>query len=184
MSRVDCGLLAYMHLCIALRPRQRCGTCVAESAMDGSRKAWQGPRRTVRVLRKLYDKDAPGSGERPVVCPSSPSQTQQHRVSSPMATDGAGCVSATPGIVASPPASQQQKDFRLGRNELSVLLEDGPATDIGVHYYMSDLVSMRRRDLIGVLSSMGQSVGKRRPTRLELLGAVVTLLCDMNRLRL
>ena len=89
-----------------------------------------------------------------------------------------------PGIVASPPASQQQKDFRLGRNELSVLLEDGPATDIGVHYYMSDLVSMRRRDLIGVLSSMGQSVGKRRPTRLELLGAVVTLLCDMNRLRL
>ncbi len=147
--------------------------------MDGSREAWQGPRRTVRVLRKLYDKDAPRSGERPVVCPSSPSQTQQHQVSSPMAANG-----ATPGIVASPPASQQQKDFRLGRNELSVLLEDGPATDIGVHYYMSDLVSMRRRDLIGVLSSMGQSVGKRRPTRLELLGAVVTLLCDMNRLRL
>jgi len=145
---------------------------------------WQGPRRTVRVLRKLYDKDVRRSGERPVVCPSSPSQTQQHRVSSPIAADGAGCVSATPGIVASPPASQQQRDFRLGRSELSVLLENGPATDTGVYYYMSDLVTMRRRDLIEVLSSMEQSVGKRRPTRLELLGAVVTLLCDMDRLRL
>ncbi len=111
--------------------------------MDGSREAREGPRRTVRVLRKLYDKDAQRSGERPVVCPSSPSQTQQQQVSSPMAADGAGYVSATPGIVASPPASQQHKDFRLGKSELSVLLEGGPATDTGVHYHMSDLVTMR-----------------------------------------
>ena len=101
-----------------------------------------------------------------------------------MAADGAGYFSATPRVVASPPASQQQKDFRLGRSELSVLLEDGPAMDTGVYYNMSDLVTMRRRDLVGVVGSMGQSVGKRRPTRLELLGAVVTLLCGMDRLRL
>ena len=70
------------------------------------------------------------------------------------------------------------------KSGLSVLLEDGPATDTGVYYNVSDLVTMRRRELVGVLGSMGQSVGKRRPTRLELLGAVVTLLCDMDRLRL
>ncbi|KAL3157943.1 hypothetical protein ABBQ32_012345 [Trebouxia sp. C0010 RCD-2024] len=41
-----------------------------------------------------------------------------------------------------------------------------------------------KRDLSEVLGSMGQAVGKRQPTRLELLGSVVTLLCDMGRLRL
>ena len=87
-------------------------------------------------------------------------------------------------IVASPPTSQQNTDLRLGRGELTVLLEDRPATDAGVDFFMSDLIEMRTRDLVGVLSSMGQAVGKRRPTRLELLGGVVTLLCDMGRLRL
>ena len=33
-------------------------------------------------------------------------------------------------------------------------------------------------DVVGVLSSMGQAVDKRRPTLLELLRGVVALLCD------
>ena len=43
---------------------------------------------------------------------------------------------------------------------------------------------MRRRDLVGALSSMGQAVDKQKPTRLELTGHVVRLPCDMGRLRL
>ena len=49
---------------------------------------------------------------------------------------------------------------------------------------MSDLVTMQKCDLVGALGSTGQTVGKRSPTRLELLGGVVTLLCDLGRLRL
>ena len=37
---------------------------------------------------------------------------------------------------------------------------------------------MAQRSLVRVLSSLGQAVDKRQPTRLELLGSVVTLLCD------
>ncbi|DBA92063.1 TPA: hypothetical protein ACH3X1_015796 [Trebouxia sp. C0004] len=141
--------------------------------MDGSRETRGRAPSHGESASEIYDKDARKSGERPVVCPSSPSQTEKHCVSSPVAVDGAKCGSATPKTkVASPPASQQQKDFRLGRGELSVLLEDGAATDTGMQYYMSDLATMRRRDLVGVLSSVGQTVGKRRPTRLELLSGV------------
>ena len=100
------------------------------------------------------------------------------------AADGAGGVSAAARVVASPPAFQPQRNVHLVRGELTVLLEDRPATDTGVNCLMSDLIEMRARDLVGVLSSMGQAVDKRRPTRLELLGAVVTLLRDMDRLRL
>ena len=149
--------------------------------MDGSRESGAGPRRTVRVLRQIWDKDAPRSEERPVVCPSSSGQTQPH---STVAVESAGSASAAARVVASPVVYKQRTDFRLGRGELTVLLEDRPATDTGVYYHMSDLVTMRRRDLVGVLGSMGQAVGKRRPTRLELLGGVVTLLSDMGRLRL
>ena len=70
------------------------------------------------------------------------------------------------------------------RRELTVMLEDRPAIDTGVQYCVSDLATMTKRDLVGVLNSMGQTVHKRRPTRLELLGGVITFLCDMGRLRL
>ena len=43
----------------------------AESAMDGSRDPRAGTRRTVKVLRRFYEKDAPRSEERLGVCPSS-----------------------------------------------------------------------------------------------------------------
>ena len=135
-------------------------------------------------MLRIYDKDARRSGERPVVCPVSPSQTEPYQKLSSVAADGAGGVSAAAMVVASPPASQPQTDFRLGWGELTVLLEDRPATDTGVDYFMSDLIGMRARDLVGVLSSMEQAVDKRRPTRLEILGAVVTVLRDMDRLRL
>ena len=148
--------------------------------MDGSRESGAGPRRTVRVLRQIWDEDAPRSEERPVVCPSSPG----HQPHSTVAVDSAGSASAAARVVASPVVYKQRTDFRLGRGELTVLLEDRPATDTGVYYHMSDLVTMRRRNLVGVLGPMGQAVGKRRPTRLELLGGVVTLLSDMGRLRL
>ena len=45
-------------------------------------------------------------------------------------------------------------------------------------------VAMQKCDLIRVLESMGQAVGKRQPTQLELLGTVASLLCDMGRLEL
>ena len=76
------------------------------------------------------------------------------------------------------------KLYGQARAHSCVLLEDRPASDAGVDFFMSDLIEMRTSDLVGVLSSMGQAVGKRRPTRLELLGGVVTLLGDMGRLRL
>ena len=152
--------------------------------MDGSREAGAGLRRTVRVLRKIYDKDARRFGEPPVDCRSSPSKAQPRVVPWPEAADGAAGASAPAQIVASPATSQQNTDLRLGRGELTVLLEDRPVTDAGIDFFMSDLIEMRTSDLVGVLSSMGQAVGKRRPTRLELLGGVVTLLCDIGRLRL
>ena len=63
-------------------------------------------------------------------------------------------------VVANPVVYMQRTDLRLGRGEHTVLLEDRPATDTGVYYHMSDLVTMRRRDLVGVLGSMGQAVGQ------------------------
>ena len=74
--------------------------------------------------------------------------------------------------------------LNLGRRELTVLLQDSPATDTGVQYSLPDIVAMRKCDLVRVLESVGQAVNKQRPTRLELLGGVVTLLCDMGRLEL
>ena len=100
------------------------------------------------------------------VCPSSPGQSQPH---SPVAADSAGSASAAVRVVASPVVYMQRTDLRLGRGELTVLLEDRPAIDTGVYFHLSDLAMMRRRDLVGVLGSMGQAVGKRRPTWLELL---------------
>ena len=81
----------------------------------------------------------------PVVCPTSPGQTRPH---SPVAADSAGGASAAARVVASPLSYTQQTDLRLERGDLTVLLEDRPARDIGVNYHMSDLVSMRRRDLV------------------------------------
>ena len=56
--------------------------------------------------------------------------------------------------------------------------QDRPATNTGVQYSLPDIVAMRKCDLVRVLESMGQAVSKRQPTRLELLGAVVSLLCN------
>ena len=67
-----------------------------------------------------------------------------------MHEDLAGAASAAARVVASPLVYKQQTDLRLGRGELTVLMEDRPATDTGVYYHMSDLVTMRRRDLVGV----------------------------------
>lgn len=152
--------------------------------MDGNMGAGTGARRTVRVLRGVFDKDARRSEEPPVVSPSSPGRTQPREIALPTSADDAGGASAPVQTVATLSTFQQQADSRLGRRGLTVLLEDRPAIDTGVHYCVSDLVMMTTRDLIGVLGSMGQAVGKRRPTRLELLGSVVTLLSDMGRLRL
>ena len=55
---------------------------------------------------------------------------------------------------------------------------------MGLHYSLPDIVAMRKCDLVGVLKCMGQAVSKRQPTRLGLLGAVASLLCDMDRLEL
>lgn len=151
--------------------------------MGGSKEAGAGARRTVRVLREVFDEDARRSKKPPVVFPSSPSKTQPREATLAAAANGTrGASAPTPTVAAFP--SQPKADSRLGRRELTVLLEDRPATDTGVHYCVSDLVIMTKRDWVGVLGSMGQAVDKRQPTRLELLGSVVTLLCDMGRLRL
>ncbi|KAL3140396.1 hypothetical protein ABBQ38_004656 [Trebouxia sp. C0009 RCD-2024] len=133
--------------------------------MDGSKEAGAGARRTVRVLRGVFDKDARRSEGPPVVFPSSPSRTQPREVTLPTSAEGVGGASAPARMVATLPTSHHKADSRLGRRELTVLLEDRPATDTGVHYCVSDLVTMTKRDLVGVLGSMGQAVGKRQPTR-------------------
>lgn len=46
------------------------------------------------------------------------------------------------------------------------------------------LVGMRRNDLLRLLASMDQTVAKKKPTRLELFGAAVTLLFSLHRLSL
>lgn len=151
--------------------------------MDGSRDPRAGTRRTVKVLRRFYEKNAPRSEERLGACPSS-SGLARLQTHSPLgaASDAGGAAAATGTVTLSP--LQPPKDLRLGRRELTVLLQDRPATDTGVQYSLPDIVAMRKCDLVRVLESVGQAVNKQRPTRLELLGGVVTLLCDMGRLEL
>ena len=76
--------------------------------------------------------------------------------------------------------SQPPTDLHLCRDELTILLQDRSATNTGVRYSLPDIVAMRKCDLVRTLTSVGQAVGKRQPTRLELLGAAVTLLCGMD----
>jgi len=51
--------------------------------MDGNMGAGTGARRTVRVLRGVFDKDARRSEEPPVVSPSSPGRTQPREIALP-----------------------------------------------------------------------------------------------------
>ena len=54
----------------------------------------------------------------------------------------------------------------------------------GAAYNMLNLVSLRRDQLIRLFVAMGQQTTKNKPTRLELLGAAVTLLYALRRLSL
>ena len=57
-----------------------------------------------------------------------------------------------------------------------------PVLDLAESYNMSNLLGMTGRDLLGVLQSIGQSVTKKDPPRLELFGVGVTLLHGLQRL--
>ena len=61
---------------------------------------------------------------------------------------------------------------------LTLLLQDRPATDTGVHYSLPDLVAMRKCELV---RSMGQAVSKQQPTQLELLVACSLCQWKMSR---
>ena len=77
-----------------------------------------------------------------------------------------------------------QSDLYLGRTDLDVLIRRGPVHDPRVTHTLYEVVGMRKKELMGLLVSMDQQVTKKQPTRLELLGAVVTLLLSWNRLTL
>ena len=70
------------------------------------------------------------------------------------------------------------------QHSLRVILEDVPVHDPGTPFALSALSGMTKRELIGLLTRMHQVVIKKEPTRLELLGAVVTILCRLNRVTL
>ena len=74
------------------------------------------------------------------------------------------------------------KDLRLGQTDLQVLLARQP--NPGITYTLYELVGMRKEELLHLLAAMRQLVVKKTPTRLELLGAVVTLLLALKRLSL
>ena len=60
-------------------------------------------------------------------------------------------------------------------------MEDRATIDTGTHHHMSDVVTMRRRNLVRVLDSMGQAADKQRQTQLDVLHSVVALLSDPGR---
>lgn len=101
----------------------------------------------------------------------------QHTTESP--SSGAEVASAS---VCHSEANNQ--DLCLGRNDLDVFLHRRPVRDPGVTYGMYKLLGMRRDDLLKLLASMDQTVAKKKPTRLELFGAAVTLLFSLHRLTL
>ena len=76
----------------------------------------------------------------------------------------------------------QHPDLALSRHDTEVLLQHTPVRDPGVDFYLPDVISLRKSQLLSVLQSMGQTVSKQAPTRLELLGVTVTLLCSLGRL--
>ena len=101
-------------------------------------------------------------------------------------SDNSACVvfgvsgNPTPIQRAAPPYS----DLHLGRTDLDVLLKRRPVRDPGLTHASYEVVGMRKEELVVLLTSMDQQVAKKQPTRLELLGAVVTLLLSWNRLSL
>ena len=58
--------------------------------MDGGKEAGAGVRRMVKVLRKVFERDARRFEEPPVDSPSSPSRTQPREVPLPLPTNSAG----------------------------------------------------------------------------------------------
>ena len=57
---------------------------------------------------------------------------------------------------------------RLGRHDLSVLLERRPVLDLAESYSMSSLLDMTRRELLGfLLQTMGHSVLSNAPLSLS-----------------
>ena len=76
------------------------------------------------------------------------------------------------------------KSNRVGCRLLTACPMDSKVNNNGVHYSLPDIVAMRKCELVRILESMEQAVSKRQPTRLDLLGAVVTLPCDMGRIEL
>ena len=76
------------------------------------------------------------------------------------------------------------QDLCLGCTDLATILRRRPIRDPGVTYGLYTLVGMRRNDLLKLLASMDQTVTKKKPTRLELFGAAVTLLFSLHRLSL
>ena len=143
------------------------------------------PRRhVVRVRRRVPGSDAVGSGTRDELYPQLSGSSQLSTHAAPRADSVNGETTARAARVSQAAVSKGDADRHLGQHNLTVLLEDRPAADAGVNYLVSALVVMSRKQLVEVLCSMGQVVSKGSPTRLELLGAVVCLLSEQNRILL
>ena len=70
----------------------------------------------------------------------------------------------------------------FSRHDSEVLLQRTPVKDPGVDFHLPDVILLRKGQFLSVLHSMGQTVSKQAPTRLELLGVTVTVLCSLGRL--
>ena len=78
--------------------------------------------------------------------------------------------------------ARQHPDLILSNHDTEVLLQRTQVRDPGEDFYLPDVISLRKIQLLSVLQSMGQTVSKQAPTRLELLGVTVTLLSALGRL--
>lgn len=141
-------------------------------------------RRTVKVRRKTEDSThkAARSGQT-AARRYTPAQLQQLSLGTLLASSGGiiAAAAAAAGVSRCSDA-QHHSDRCLGRHDLEVLLHDKPVRDFGVVHFVPELVQLRKAGLLLLLESLGQEVSKQNPTRLELLGAAVTLLCSTGKL--
>jgi len=141
-------------------------------------------RRTVRLRRGAasFTKDASRSNDSTTIRYTTAQLQQFGLVTSSQQSEDAIEAAVLAAGVSTLSDAPQHPDLALSRHDTEVLLQRTPVRDPGVNFYLPDVISLRKSQLLSVLQSMGQTVSKQAPTRLELLGVTVTLLCSLGRL--
>ena len=145
---------------------------------------FNGGRRTVRLRRgaKIFTQDAARSDNITAfrytaaqlrhISLDAPSQHSEDAIEAAVLAAGVSRFSD----------ARQHPDPAFSRHDTEVLLQRTPVKDPGLDFYLPDVILLRKGELLSVLHSMGQTVSKQAPTRLELLGVTVTILCSLGRL--